>query len=172
MCPVVPTRLLPQVRVRLSKRVRKRDQYVREGSRETKFKVSTMSPLSALKADLRAHIRRFCLRATSGHGTYDFRDSRPQARDHVIVAPGQTVQARAMYDAHKAWCAINAKHPVFETKFGRVMKMRFPRDEARLRVYLDVKLVDPPKLNSKHVDEGAAARRRCPLVALSRKGTC
>jgi putative DNA primase/helicase len=75
-------------------------------------------------------------------------------RDHVVAAPGQTVQARAMYDAYKAWCVINAKHPIFETKFGRVMKTRFERDDkARVRVYLNVKLIDPPKLNSKHVED-------------------
>jgi putative DNA primase/helicase len=75
-------------------------------------------------------------------------------RDHVVVAPGQTVQARAMYHAYKAWCEVNAKQWIFETKFGRVMKTRFPRDDkARVRVYLDVKLIDPPKLNSKHDED-------------------
>ena len=35
------------------------------------------------------------------------------------------------------------------------MKTRFRRDDkARVRVYLDVKLIDPPQLNSKHDDDG------------------
>jgi putative DNA primase/helicase len=72
-------------------------------------------------------------------------------RDHVVKAPGQTVQASVMYEAYKAWCALNGKWPATLTKFGRVMKTRFDRDDgARIRVYRDVKLVDPPKLNSKH----------------------
>jgi putative DNA primase/helicase len=75
-------------------------------------------------------------------------------RDHVVQCPGQNVRASVMYETYKAWCALNAKWPATQTRFGRIMKTRFDRDDkSRLRAYLNVKLVDPPKLNSKHHDD-------------------
>jgi putative DNA primase/helicase len=69
-------------------------------------------------------------------------------RDCVNVEPGQTVKARDMYLAYKAHCAANARHPVYEARFGRVMKKKFKQDEkARVRTYLDVKLHDVPTLD-------------------------
>jgi putative DNA primase/helicase len=81
--------------------------------------------------------------------TQDYRDEMDSVgqfiRDHVESAAGVTVQARAMYDAYVAWCKVNAKHPCYETKFGRVMKTRFKRDDtARIRVYCGVRLHDVP----------------------------
>jgi putative DNA primase/helicase len=69
-------------------------------------------------------------------------------RDCVSVQPGQMVKARDMYLAYKTHCAANARHPVYEARFGRVMKKKFKQDEkARVRTYLDVKLHDVPTLD-------------------------
>lgn len=62
--------------------------------------------------------------------------------DCVEKAPGEFVQARAMYLAFKDWCAANTKSPLFETKFGREMKRHCTREETRVRRYVDVKLRD------------------------------
>lgn len=63
--------------------------------------------------------------------------------DCVDKVEGETVQARAMFDAFKEWCGANSKTAIFETKFGRDMKRHVKRDDTkRLRVYLDVKLRD------------------------------
>ncbi|WIG52500.1 MAG: hypothetical protein OJF48_003419 [Afipia sp.] len=61
--------------------------------------------------------------------------------DCVEKAPGESVQARVMYDAFKEWCGANSKSAVFETRFGRDMKRHCQRDDSsRLRKYVDVKL--------------------------------
>jgi putative DNA primase/helicase len=68
------------------------------------------------------------------------------ARDCVEAAEGINVQARAMYVAYKKHCASNARSPVFETRFGKLMKKKFRRDDAgRVRMYLDVRLHDVPE---------------------------
>ena len=85
--------------------------------------------------------------------TQEYRDEMDSVgmfiRDCVEEAPGQTVQARAMYDAYLSWCKANAKREVFETKFGTVMKSKFKRDDTkRVRVYLDVRLHDVPTVSN------------------------
>lgn len=65
-------------------------------------------------------------------------------QDCVEAAPGESVRAREMYNAFKAWCDGNAKAPLFETKFGLNMKRHCKRDEGRVRRYLDVRLHDVP----------------------------
>ncbi len=67
------------------------------------------------------------------------------AHDCVEVAEGSSVTAREMYMAYVSWSQANAKKPFFETKFGRVMKMRFERDEGRVRRYLNCRLHDVPE---------------------------
>lgn len=66
------------------------------------------------------------------------------AHDCVEAAPGMSVTAREMYLAYVAWSEANAKTPFKETRFGRVMKMRFKRDDGRVRRYLDCRLHDVP----------------------------
>ncbi len=65
-------------------------------------------------------------------------------RDCVSDAPGESVGARVMYHAYKAHCDANARRPIFETKFGRIMKKKFKRDDKRTHRYLDVALHDVP----------------------------
>lgn len=67
------------------------------------------------------------------------------AHDCVEPAEGSSVTARDMYMAYVSWSQANAKKPYFETKFGRVMKMRFERDEGRVRRYLNCRLHDVPE---------------------------
>lgn len=63
--------------------------------------------------------------------------------DCVEKSEGESVQARAMYEAFKEWCVANSKTAVFETRFGRDMKRHCVRDDAsRLRRYVDVRLRD------------------------------
>lgn len=65
-------------------------------------------------------------------------------RDCVREAPGQSVGARSMYQAYKSHCEANARRPIFETKFGRIMKKKIKRDDKRTHKYLDVELHDVP----------------------------
>lgn len=80
--------------------------------------------------------------------TQDYRDEMDTmgqfARDCIEVAKDETVTARELYDAYCAWCEANAKRPVFETKFGRVMKTRYERTDGRVRTYRDIRLHDVP----------------------------
>jgi putative DNA primase/helicase len=64
--------------------------------------------------------------------------------DCVEVAEGHSETARTMYDAYVSWSEANARRPVFEAKFGKVMKTKFARDEGRIRRYLDCRLHDVP----------------------------
>lgn len=83
-------------------------------------------------------------------------------RDCVNVAQGESVGARAMYHAYKAHCEANARRPIFETKFGRIMKKKFKRDDKRTHKYLDVALHDVPETSAKpaETDSGADPRER------------
>lgn len=67
---------------------------------------------------------------------------------HVRVDPGGPgVTARAMFLAYKAWCEVNGKSHMHETRFGRTMKKKFRRDDTkRVHVYLDVALHDVPQM--------------------------
>jgi putative DNA primase/helicase len=80
--------------------------------------------------------------------TQDYRDEMDPigefCRDCVEAVDGASETARAMYEAYVSWCLANAKKPVFETRFGRVMKARFRRDDGRIRRYLDCRLHDVP----------------------------
>jgi len=68
-------------------------------------------------------------------------------RAHVVDAPGENVQARVMYRAYLAWSAAATKKPMSETRFGRTMKKKgYRRADARLHMYLDVRLVEVPEL--------------------------
>lgn len=75
------------------------------------------------------------------------------ARDCAEEAPGHSETARDMFKAYQAWCEANAKTAVLETKFGRVMKQKFKRDDKRIRRYLDVRLHDVPSLSRARPEE-------------------
>jgi len=63
----------------------------------------------------------------------------------VKPASGQAVTAREMYQAYVSWASANGKKPVSETKFGRDVKRKIPRDDkGALHVYRDVTLHDVP----------------------------
>ena len=63
----------------------------------------------------------------------------------VRPRPGGRVQAREMYTAYQSWSAVNAKTAVSETKFGRVLKGRFAKDEKSNRhAYLECELFEVP----------------------------
>lgn len=66
-------------------------------------------------------------------------------QQHVRPDPGgRGVQARAMYEAYKAWCDANGSPIMFETRFGLIMKKKLKRDDTgRVRVYVDVALSLP-----------------------------
>ncbi|ODM71692.1 hypothetical protein A6X20_07055 [Bradyrhizobium elkanii] len=74
-------------------------------------------------------------------------------RDCVNITPGESVGARNMYQAYKAHCEANARRPIFETKFGRIMKKKFKRDDKRTHKYLDVSLHDVPQVSSSAGDD-------------------
>jgi putative DNA primase/helicase len=83
-------------------------------------------------------------------------------RDCVSAEPGHSEKARDMYKAYVAHCAANARKPVFETRFGRVLKKKFKRDDSgRVRLYVDIRLHDVPEISqddqsTHHADRGAA----------------
>jgi putative DNA primase/helicase len=83
--------------------------------------------------------------------TQDYRDEMDSigqfARDCIERCPGESVTARTLYNAYRDWAHANAKNPVFETKFGRVMKTLYDRQDGRVRRYLDIKLHDVPAIN-------------------------
>ena len=77
-------------------------------------------------------------------------------RDCVAEEPDHVEKARDMYRAYVAHCAANARKPVFETRFGRILKKRFKHNDAgRIRVYVDVCLHDVPETST---DDSRAPR--------------
>ncbi len=65
--------------------------------------------------------------------------------DCVEPELGGRVQARALYEAYRSWGMANAVSVCFETKFGREMKKRFPKDGGRsCKAYLGIALHDVP----------------------------
>jgi putative DNA primase/helicase len=94
--------------------------------------------------------------------TSDYRDDMDVVgqfrRACVAPAPGEQVQARAMYVAFKQWCTANAKTAVFETRFGREMKKHLKHDDSgRVNVYLDVRLERVPETPSREEPPHPAA---------------
>lgn len=84
-------------------------------------------------------------------------------RDCIEKAPGNKERARDCFNAYRAHCQVNARKPVFETKFGRLMKKRFKRDgkTSNVRMYLDIRLNYVPELEKPAPDEdeyGAESR--------------
>jgi putative DNA primase/helicase len=81
--------------------------------------------------------------------TADYRSEMDPISDFVAAcveaAPGHHETARTMYEAYVSWSQANARKPVFETKFGRVMKTRFTREDRNVRKYLDCRLHDVPE---------------------------
>jgi putative DNA primase/helicase len=66
-------------------------------------------------------------------------------------AEGPGVTARAMYEAYEAWCKANGKAKMHETRFGRTMKKKTPRDDSkRVHVYVGVALHDVPQSVDHH----------------------
>jgi putative DNA primase/helicase len=68
-------------------------------------------------------------------------------RDCVEIVDDKdaTEGAREVYLAYRAHCAANARYPIYETRFGRIMKQKFKHDDkARKRVYLGIRLHDVP----------------------------
>jgi putative DNA primase/helicase len=88
-------------------------------------------------------------------------------RDCVSDAPGESVGARVMYQAYKSHCDANARRPIFETKFGRIMKKKFKRDDKRTHRYLDVALHDVPE--SRSADSAGDPRDSAPIVNRDRE---
>lgn len=86
------------------------------------------------------------VRATTQEYLDDMDPAGQFVRAHVEDAPGEKVAARAMYHAYEAWSSANAKKPITETRFGRVMKKKLNFDDTgRVRLYLDVRLHDVPE---------------------------
>lgn len=80
-------------------------------------------------------------------------------RDCVAVEEGHSEQARVMYEAYKAHCTANARHPVQETRFGRTLKKKFKRDDTgRRHVYLNVRLRDVPEISQQSGHAASAER--------------
>lgn len=75
----------------------------------------------------------------------------------VEPMPTARVQARTLYEAYKSWAMANAVPVSLETKFGREMKKRFPRDDrGQTRAYLDIALHDVPARPDIAEDRGGA----------------
>lgn len=64
--------------------------------------------------------------------------------DCVESFPGQFVTARTMYDAYVSWSMANARRPLSEAKFGRVIKPKFSHAKVGVVRYLDCRLHDVP----------------------------
>lgn len=79
-------------------------------------------------------------------------------RDCIVEQAGESVGARAMYLAYKAHCEANARRAIFETKFGRIMKKKFKRDDKRTHKYLDVTLRDVPQTGTHDGDSSGDPR--------------
>jgi putative DNA primase/helicase len=63
------------------------------------------------------------------------------ARACIIDAPSEFVYGSDLYDAYVIWAKANQRTPVGLTKFGRVMKTRFRRDDTQpRRRYFDIRL--------------------------------
>lgn len=54
------------------------------------------------------------------------------------------VTAREMYLAYRSWADANSVSPIFETRFGKLMKARFRREDGRIRRYVGCRLHDVP----------------------------
>lgn len=66
-------------------------------------------------------------------------------RSCVVRLEGATVTARDMYLAYVAWCNANSVKPFTEKTFPSIMKQKgYEKKDARIRVYMDVKLQDVP----------------------------
>lgn len=83
---------------------------------------------------------------------------------HIRPDPGGPgVTARAMYNAYKIWCDVNGKAKFFETRFGRIMKKKFTRnDSGRVHVYVDVALHDVPDSPSHPQSHGPPPHTEIP----------
>lgn len=64
----------------------------------------------------------------------------------VEACAGSHEKARDVYNAYVAWSMANAKKPMSESRFGRIMKKKVTRDDSgRVHMYRDVKLHDVPE---------------------------
>ena len=62
-----------------------------------------------------------------------------------------------MYKAFVAFCEVNGKKPMTETRFGRIMKNKRRRNDTGARhVYADVKLHDVPMTEAESAATAAA----------------
>ncbi len=63
------------------------------------------------------------------------------SRACIVEAPGEFVYGSDLYQAYVVWAKANQRTPVGLTKFGRVMKTRFRRDDTQARRrYFDIRL--------------------------------
>ena len=80
--------------------------------------------------------------------TKEYRDEMdpigPFIEDCVEPAEDSFVTAREMYLAYRAWASTNSVSPIFETRFGKLMKARFRREDGRIRRYVGCRLHDVP----------------------------
>lgn len=79
-------------------------------------------------------------------------DSDPVGRfltECVEAAPNESVQASVMYEAYKAWCSANAERVWTISTFGKALPERgMERSDGRIRVYMNVRLVNVPEASS------------------------
>ena len=59
-----------------------------------------------------------------------------------------------MYQSYVAWSEANAKYPIKEARFGRVMAAKIPRNNGRIRTYDDCRLHDVPERVGGRREEG------------------
>lgn len=69
-----------------------------------------------------------------------------------------SVQAKTFFEAYVNWCIDAGKQPVTMTKFGRIMKSKFTKEEGRINRYLGIRLVDVPVTTGGHDDYEAHLR--------------
>jgi putative DNA primase/helicase len=66
-------------------------------------------------------------------------------------------KARDVYNAYTAWSEANAKKPMTEARFGRIMKKKITRDDTkRVHMYMNVRLHDVPERPSEHASHDGA----------------
>lgn len=80
--------------------------------------------------------------------------------DCVEACEGQSSTAREMYMAYVSYAEANAIKPIHETRFGKLMRTRFKREDGRIRRYLDCRLHDvPERPSARNPDEGGGWAR-------------
>jgi len=83
------------------------------------------------------------LERVTGQQVPDRQDINGFARENLVSAPGETISARALYDAYTKWCSQTRIPAVNETRFGRGLAELGYRKEKRGNIqYLDIALMN------------------------------